>query len=229
MIRTARVGVFLAGLAVLLAAFSPCHSEEDGTGTFTDPRDGNVYEWVRIGDQTWMAENLRLEADSGSWCWENRDENCNTRGRLYDWATALRVAPPGWHVPSDKEWKQLEIALGLTAEQADQVGFRIDKDSLLAGKIKLKGNWPKEYEGVSIAVTNESGFSAVVTGFFALGEFNHDGYTSWWSRDGEGEKAWIRHIGFFDNSIGRVLNQKKFGFAVRCVKDQSGSGGSVDE
>jgi len=208
-------------IAVLMMGIGQCQAADEKSGTFVDPRDGNTYRWVKIGDQIWMAENLRFKPDSGSLCWENNEDQCKTRGRLYGWTTAMHVAPPGWHLPSDGEWKQLEIALGLTPQQADQEGFRIDKDSLLAGKIKLKEAWPSEYEGKPIIITNETGFSATISGFYALGEFTHDGYSSWWTASEDGSRAWIRHIGFFDNTIGRVRNPKEFAFSVRCVKDRN--------
>jgi uncharacterized protein (TIGR02145 family) len=194
-------------------------SQDQNSGTFADPRDGNVYKWVKIGNQVWMAENLRFKTDSGSWCWENKEENCQERGRLYDWAAAMKAAPPGWHLPSDEEWKEMESALGLTRDQADQEGFRIDKDGLLAGKIKRIDAWPDKYEGKPISINNETGFSAVPTGLFSNDEFSHENYTGWWTSDGNDTHAWIRHIGFFDNTIGRILNRKDFAFPVRCVKD----------
>ena len=212
--------LFLCLAILLLASTSSCLAQDGRSGTFTDPRDGNVYKWVRIGNQVWMAENLRFKPDSGSWCWDHKKEECLSKGRFYDWKTAMQVSPTGWHLPSDREWKELEIALGLTSEQADQEGERIDADSLLAGKIKLQDVWPDEYEGNPVTVTNETGFSAVITGFYANGEFTHDGYASWWSSTDDGLKAWIRHIGFFSNFITRVLNKKEFAFSVRCVKDQ---------
>jgi len=102
----------LPGLAFVLMAFaSYSFAQDDNTGIFTDSRDDNVYKWVKIGNQIWMAENLRFRPDSGSYCWEYKEENCGVRGRLYDWQTAMQVSPPGWHLPSDKEWKELEIFL----------------------------------------------------------------------------------------------------------------------
>ena len=195
---------------------------EKKLGTFVDPRDGNVYKWVKIDNQTWMAENLRFKTDSGSWCWENKEENCKSRGRLYNWEAAMQAAPPGWHLPSDEEWKELEKTLGLTKEQVDQEGFRVDKDSLLAGKIKRTDAWPNKYKGKPLIITNETGFSAVITGFYALDEFTHEGYTGWWTSSGNDEYAWLRFIGFFDNTITRVMNKKVFAFPVRCVRNLTG-------
>jgi len=213
--------IFLKIAIMLLISILYCQTKDKESGTFTDPHDGNVYKWVKIGDQIWMAENLRFETDDGSWCWENKEENCHSRGRLYNWATAMEASPPGWHLPSDDEWKELERTLGLTKEQADQEGFRVDKDGLLAGKIKLKEAWPDKYKENSIIITNETDFSAIKTGLYSNDEFNHDGYTGWWTSDDDDNDthAWIRHIGFFDNTIGRILNRKEFAFPVRCIKD----------
>jgi len=209
----------LGCIIMLLAVLFYPRAVPDESGVFTDSRDGHVYKWVRIGDQIWMAENLQIQTDSGSWCWENEEENCKIRGRLYDWETAIKVSPPGWHLPSDEEWKKMEMTLGLSREQADQEGFRVDRDGLIAGKIKLIEAWRSEYEGKSIMITNETGFSAVPTGLYSNGEFSHDGYTGWWTSDGNDTHAWIRHLGFFDNTIGRILNRKEFAFPVRCIKD----------
>lgn len=214
-----RLVLLILGLVTWVSTFYG-QSTEPKSGVFTDPRDGEVYQWVKIGNQIWMAENLRFKMDSGSWCWENKEENSKTRGRLYNWTAAMQAAPPGWHLPSDEEWKELEKTLGLTKEQADQEGFRADKDSLLVGKIKQIDAWPNQYEGKPLSITNETGFSAVITGFYANDEFTHEGYTVWWTSDADQDKAWLRCIGFFNNTISRVKNPKKFAFAVRCVKDQ---------
>jgi len=215
------------GVAILMFS-SPalCQSTGQKQGTFTDARDGQTYAWVKIGDQIWMAENLRFKSDSGSWCWQNDAENCKSRGRLYNWATAMKVAPAGWHLPSDQEWKALEVTLGLTKEQADMENFRVDTAGLLAGKIKQQGKWLDKYEDKPISITNETGFSAIQTGIYAskadvntIEEFSHGEYTGWWTSTGDQEYAWIRHINFFDNAIGRVKNKKVIAFPVRCVKD----------
>jgi uncharacterized protein (TIGR02145 family) len=85
--------------------------------------------------------------------------------------------------------------------------------------LKKPGVWPTEYDGKHIDITNQSGFSAVPSGFFGLGEFTHDGYTSWWTSTTSGDRAWIRILRFFDNKISRDINSKAHAFSVRCVKD----------
>jgi len=195
-------------------------SSEKEAGTFSDPRDGQTYKWVKIGNQIWMAENMRFKTESGSWCWENDEKNCETKGRLYSWEAAKRATPQGWHLPSDEEWKELEMALGLTKDQADQEGFRRDADDLLAGKVKRIDAWPDWNERKPIVITNESGFSAIPTGHYANDEYSHEGYAGWWTSTEDEDLAWLRVVGFFDNSIARWKNKKVFAFAVRFVKNE---------
>ncbi len=83
------------------------------TGSFTDPRDGKIYKTVKIGDQWIMAENLAYLPDTGNyWAYEDVDSNIAIYGYLYDWETAMNIAPEGWHLPSRKEWIALQKALG---------------------------------------------------------------------------------------------------------------------
>ncbi len=119
-----------------------------GGETYTDPRDGQTYRTVKIGDQVWMAENLNYEA-KGSRCYGNDPANAKKYGRLYNRKTAMKVCPPGWHLPSDKEWDVL-------------IEFVGGKE--VAGKnLKSKSGW-NNYEGINGNGKDTYGFSALPGG-----------------------------------------------------------------
>ncbi len=193
--------------------------DQTASGSFTDGRDGETYRWVRLGNQVWMAENLRFAAGDGCWAWNDDEATVAERGRYYDWAAAQRAAPPGWHLPSDEEWKQLEMFLGLSREEVDRVGTRGISDRVLAGRLKARGRWHTEYEGRPVPVTDETGFSALPIGWRNRDQFLHEGYTAFWSGSEVGDQAWLRGLQFFDDTITRLLNNKVFAFSVRCVRD----------
>ncbi|MCK4448089.1 MAG: fibrobacter succinogenes major paralogous domain-containing protein, partial [Candidatus Marinimicrobia bacterium] len=128
------------------------------TGTVTDI-DGNTYQTVKIGDQWWMAENLKVthyrngdpipnvtdntdwsNLTTGAYCnYDNNASYVTTYGRLYNWYTvndSRYIAPSGWHVPTDEELKELEMYLGMSQSQADYTGYRGTDEG---GKLKETG------------------------------------------------------------------------------------------
>ena len=151
------------------------------TGTVTDI-DGNTYQTVKIGDQWWMAENLKVTCyrngdaipnitdgttwaslSTGAYCEYNNDiNNVATYGRLYNWyavTDSRNIAPAGWHVPSDAEWKQLEMYLGMSQSEADATGWRGTDEG---GKLKEVGTM--HWNSPNTGATNESGFTALPGG-----------------------------------------------------------------
>lgn len=187
------------------------------SGTFRDARDNQVYEWVKIGDQIWMAENMNFRTETGSWCYENKESNCDVYGRLYDWITARQVCPEGWHLPSDNEWKQLEMYLGMTRDEADEEGSRGTGEGN-----KLKETGTKHWDNPNTGATNSSGFTALPGGYCTSdGVFYHVGYYgTWWSSTVYGCKyAGTRRLNADHFYIGRDGNDKNYGFSVRCLKD----------
>ncbi len=131
-------------------------SQKSRQGTFTDSRDGKTYKTIRIGNQTWFTENLAYKANSGCWAYDDKQSNVAKFGYLYDWETAKTVCPAGWHLPSDEEWKQLEMALGMTKKEADETGWRGDG---IGTKLKSTSGWESNGNG-----TNASGFNALPAG-----------------------------------------------------------------
>jgi len=117
---------------------------------FTDSRDNKKYKTVKIGEQTWMAENLNYKAN-GSKCYHNDEANCNKYGRLYNWETATAVCPKGWHLPITSEWEELYKAV-------DGKTYKAGYETAMAGKrLKANGGWGYYNHGG----TDEFGFSAL--------------------------------------------------------------------
>jgi uncharacterized protein (TIGR02145 family) len=207
--------------------------------TVTD-YDGNVYQTVLIGDQCWMMENLKVThyrngdpiphvTDDGTWggltsgayCNYNNDEgNVATYGRLYNWYAvddSRNIAPAGWHVPTDEEWKQLEMYLGMSQAQADAEDWRGTDEG---GKLKEAGttHWYPPNEGA----TNESGFTALPGGDRSNnGGFYSMGYLAffWSSTEYSSFSAWSRYLYYYYSQVYRYSSDKQDGFSVRCVRD----------
>jgi uncharacterized protein (TIGR02145 family) len=169
---------------------------------FTDSRDGKTYKTVKIGTAVWMAENLNFAAD-GSKCYENNDVNCAKYGRFYDWATALKACPAGFHLPSDDEWTALVNYTG----GEDKAGK----------KLKSAAGWNEDGNG-----TNDYGWSALPGGYGdSDGNFSIAGFNgNWWSAtDNNAYNAWYRYMGYDDENVGRGSRTKTDLFSVRCVQD----------
>jgi len=134
--RSVKKIALMAILAFATAIAISCSDDIEIEDNLHDTRDGNTYNTVVIGNQEWMAENLRYNA-TGSRCYDDYD--CQKYGRLYNWTTASYICPSGWHLPSDEEWNALITAVG---------GL-----SMSATKLKTT-SWDR-------GCTNDFGFSAL--------------------------------------------------------------------
>jgi len=187
-------------------------------GTFKDSRDNKPYKWVKIGTQTWMAENLNYNA-SGSVCYENNNTNCTTYGRLYSWETAKTACPTGWHLPSAAEWnvmlKFVDKTCGLVGEDED---YEYCKN---AGNIlKADEGWD-DYEGVDGNGVDKYGFSALPGGGADDEGFETLGYYGFWWGSNYNSSGYYE---VYTSSIGSVLIYDYNGddtllYSVRCMKD----------
>lgn len=137
--------------------------DQDQSGTFTDPRDGNTYRWVRVGNQVWMTENLAYRPITGNyWVTDNIFPNLSRYGYLYDYHTAVYVCPDGWNLPGQNDWVNLFNAVGYKGSDIvtatglqlfDQVEI-IDLESQLAGFRTSDGSFKMaEQSGVWWSIT----------------------------------------------------------------------------
>jgi uncharacterized protein (TIGR02145 family) len=183
-------------------------------GSFTDPRDGQQYATIEINGQVWLSENLRYEIGN-SWAYNDSNQYVATYGRLYTWNAADSACPSGWHLPTDSEWKQLEIYLGMSPAIADQTGYR---GTFEGRKMKSTDGWLNNGNG-----TNISGFDALPGGIrynaFSWGPHLEEGH--WWSATDAAspDAAWVRKLKYNDDRVGRYSNQKTYGLSIRCVED----------
>jgi uncharacterized protein (TIGR02145 family) len=120
-----------------------------GQGLLKDPRDGNIYKTIEVGNTIWMAENLRYDSAEGSSYFDSNPDNEVLYGKLYDWKTATKVCPKGWHLPSGAEFKELidyyEKTIGLE---------KIIKDT---NTVNFQLGGMKDYEGTDFEL-DESGY-----------------------------------------------------------------------
>ncbi|NIP43173.1 MAG: hypothetical protein GWN61_10935, partial [candidate division Zixibacteria bacterium] len=203
--------------------------------------DGNIYQTVLIGNQCWMAENLKVthyrNGDSipnvtdsidwhnlttGAYCdYENDSANVATYGRIYNWYAVDDIrglAPQDWHVPTDEEWKEMEMYLGMSQSEAGAYGWRGTDEG---GKLKEVGtiHWNSPNEGA----TNESGFTALPAGWrHGGGNFGYMGDIAffWCSRNLRGAED--RSIYYNSSQIFRDTDHGEIGgHSVRCVRDWS--------
>jgi len=219
-----------------ISDISPLASSKKPTATVGKVKDvdGNWYKTVKIGEQWWMAENLKttrfndrtyipLVTENSIWetlttpgyCWFNNDEATYkaTYGAMYNWfslnATSnggKNVCPTGWHVPTDAEWTTLTSYLG--------------GEEVAGGKLKETGT--THWFSPNTGATNETGFTALPSGLrgydgvcYALGSY---GYL-WSSSESSATYGFYRYLVFNYSNLFGNPNFKQNGFAVRCLKD----------
>jgi len=205
--------------------------------------DGNVYKTVKIGDQWWMAENLKVThyqngdsipniLDGSNWGTLSTGAFCNydddisntlIYGSLYNWyaiGDQRKISPAGWHVPTDEEWKQMEMALGMNQSTVENDGWRgTNEGSKMAGEEWI---WPDGSLDSNFSFGN-SGFKALPGGYRTSqsGYYSNMGYIGyfWTSSESINNKAWYRSLYYYNSDIFRNKYIKRHGFSVRCVKD----------
>lgn len=201
----------------------------------------NDYCEIQICDQIWMCNNLNVDTyrngdpipevtdptqwaklTTGAWCYYNNDPAMGEiYGKLYNWYAVndpRGLAPEGWHIPSDEEWKKLEICMGMSKFEADIINYRGTDEGC---KLKEKGttHWNSPNENA----TNSSGFTGLPGGIRVSNNGNFEIIRSngdWWTTTEIIETdAWSHILVSSQTGIYRNSNNKNCGFSVRCVKN----------
>lgn len=172
--------------------------------SFTDSRDGQTYKTVKIGTQWWMAENFNFPCE-GSHYYKDSESNGLIYGMLYTLEAAEEYSPPGWHLPSDDEWKQLESFLGMTEDEIESFGER------------------GSYAGFLLGKDGGPGFDALYGGYHndCVGKDAHKNWEShfWTSTKDYDGKPLIRVVTHTAGGVSRFGTICHGGSAVRYIKD----------
>jgi uncharacterized protein (TIGR02145 family) len=211
-------------------------------GTVTDA-DGNVYQTVKIGNQEWMVENLRvtkysdgtpipLETSLANWssatspkfCFYNNTTNADTikrfgaiyNGYVVSSSNSKKIAPTGWHVPSDAEWSTLQNYLIGSGYNWDGTKTNDKTAKSLAAKTGWHSDSTTGAIGCDLTKNNASGFSALPGGqrdlngwFDGMGSFGY-----WWSATGSN----YHYLFFLYGTLGGSGVGSTGGCSVRLVK-----------
>ncbi len=221
-IKLITIGIIVVVSAIGLITLMNKESSEQ---TFIDLRDGNKYKIVQIGNQIWMAEDLRYKCanfknvgiESAKWRGETdacAPQGADYKGLLYQWDIAMGslnkessqdLCPEGWHIPSDDEWEILALYIGIDTNQ----GTRL-KETVKKG--------PKEEDG-----TNEYGFAALLPGYRCSEGilYSEGSHVFWWSSTEDGDNVSYRGVrsglpGFYWT---KDSNAKARGYSIRCLMD----------
>ncbi|MDR2554767.1 MAG: hypothetical protein LBC64_05000 [Fibromonadaceae bacterium] len=182
--------------------------EKAAAGTFTDIRDKKAYKTVKIGKQTWMAENLNFEAKDSK-CYDNKPDNCKKYGRLYDWKTAMKACPSGWYLPSEADWDDLIL---LVNPSCPLMGDCADAGA----KLKAASGWNGDGNG-----TDNYGFTALPGGVgLSASKFRDAGNGGlWWSSSDDAKKASRISIDINGPDVHRNSSDKNLLFSIRCLQE----------
>lgn len=187
--------------------------------------DGNVYHTVKIGEQVWMQENLKVtkyrngnpilttqiqnvdkeDAPKYQWAYDNNKANVSTYGRLYTFYVVMdkrKLCPKGWHVATFSEWTELTIG----------------SQMLIGGELKESGT--THWKSPNSKATNKTGFTALPGGFRSKDNFDQIGVSGiWWSSDDDNVGAWFWVMSSSDSMVAYNKANEKCAASVRCLKD----------
>jgi uncharacterized protein (TIGR02145 family) len=200
--------------------------------------ENRVYTPIIIGEQCWLKENMNVgimingndePSNNGTiekYCYANVLAYCDMYGGLYKWDEMMQyvttegargICPPGWHIPTDEEWKQLEGVVdshyGYPDPQWDGIEFRGYDGGY---NVKTTALWANDGDGADLF-----GFSVAPGGYRGLNGFFYiqesTGY--WTSSEAVSIESWFRQLYYYSDQIWRNATTKEAGFSVRCIQD----------
>jgi len=210
--------------------------------------DNNHYAAVQIGTQVWMVENLNTtkyrngesigtttppdkditneSEPKYQWAYNGDESYTSKYGRLYTWYAvndSRKLAPSGWHIPTDAEWTILENYLIANGYNYDGT----TTGNKIAKTLAATTDWASPYPvsgaiGDDLTKNNTSGFLALPGGDrYYDGSFGGiGGVSSWWSStENSATSAWYRTLFYNSNNLYRINYSGSYGFYVRCVRD----------
>ncbi|REL32617.1 hypothetical protein DXX94_05075 [Thalassotalea euphylliae] len=193
--------------------------------------EGNTYRTVAIGDQIWLAENLRStkfqdgSAINTAFIPEDDENMLLTYGRLYNWYDVVderNICPVGWRVATDADWQALEKTIGMANADLNKEGWRGDNDLAITLKEAQPDSWFKNFDKSQV---NKYNFAARPAGVKWHNFYITQGmYTEFWtSTEATDKKAYNRTLVYpwwnsHKGEINRVRISKDYMFSVRCIK-----------
>lgn len=235
------LGLFFFSLGIT----SPVNifGNEPDTPKFVKDIDGNEYPIVKIGDQLWFGDNLRTtryvngdpiplitndsewsKLNQGAWCWYDNNSNHDVKyGKLYNWyavTDSRGLCPEGWHVPTDEEWYEMENYVDPRIYDPEAINWR---GSDGATKLKAVTGFYAGSSRGDRGSADEFGFSARMGGYrhiYGL-YLNFEGSGLWWTSTQFIDHYALYRMMYFDLSqIRRLVDSKRYGFSVRCMKHE---------
>jgi len=201
-------------------------SEYDPETQICDTRDNNVYKYVKVGKQTWMAQNLNYQPQKGkTWCYDNDSSNCVKYGRLYNLEAANKACPAGWRLSAAKDWYELHK---LSGDKLSCVETEMDPVCNWKGeagkRLKAKTGWKDDGNG-----TDEYGFSALPGGWYDPSGYRDGGIGfkgigasgAWWiPSTADGMMMVASGMNYKSDDVDdQGFGNGDQGYSVRCVKN----------
>jgi len=184
--------LLILGILIIITSFTACSLNKK---TFTDKRDGKKYKLIKIGNQTWMAQNLAFKVDSGCWAYNNEEDSVFKYGYLYNWETAINVCPDGWRLPTKHDFETL-----LNNKEEGETKYR----SFISGS---KSDFNITFPG-----------ARKLDSTFSLKNIREDFWSSSENKKAK-KRAYNLYIYNQKKNVMIYNELKEHGFSVRCIKE----------